>query len=210
VNRHLSRTIVMQSLYEWDFRPDLDIEDIAHRNIDQFEAETDEEYIVHTVHGVLTNRDKIDPLIQEAAPEWPIDQIAVIDKTILRLATYELLIDREVPPKVVINEAVELAKSFGSDNSSKFINGVLGTLYRQSDLPQEAEVAEILEQHEQAAEESVPVPPTAHVMTDEEKHEVAEVPEPEHEDEFKQMEQALTADNEPLPVPESQPSTDAD
>ncbi len=210
MNRHLSRTIVMQSLYEWDFRPDLDIEDIAHRNIDQFEAETDEEYIVHTVHGVLTNRDKIDPLIQEAAPEWPIDQIAVIDKTILRLATYELLIDREVPPKVVINEAVELAKSFGSDNSSKFINGVLGTLYRQSDLPQEAEVAEILEQHEQAAEESVPVPPTAHVMTDEEKHEVAEVPEPEHEDEFKQMEQALTADNEPLPVPESQPSTDAD
>src|SRR5258708_5189094 len=137
MNRHLSRTIVMQSLYEWDFRHELNIEDIAKRNIAQFDAETDHDYIIHAIHGVVDNMDKIDPFIQQAAPEWPIDQIAVIDKTILRLATYELLLEREIPPKVVINEAVELAKSFGSDNSSKFINGVLGTLYRTSDLPQE-------------------------------------------------------------------------
>ncbi len=164
MNRHLSRTIVMQSLYEWDFRHDLNIEDIAKRNISQFDAETDHDYIIHAIHGVVDNMDKIDPLIQQAAPEWPIDQIAVIDKTILRLATYELLLEREIPPKVVINEAVELAKSFGSDNSSKFINGVLGTLYRSSDLPQEEEVHEILAEHAVVPDPTPAIPPTAHIM----------------------------------------------
>ncbi len=170
MNRHLSRTIVMQSLYEWDFRQELDIDTIAKRNVSQFDAETDGDYITSSIHGVMKNISKIDPLIQKAAPEWPIDQIAVIDKTVLRLATYELLIAREVPPKVVINEAVELAKAFGSDNSSKFINGVLGTLYRQSDLPQETEVDEILKENEAKAAE-VPAlshHTKAHVMTDEE------------------------------------------
>ena len=156
----------MQSLYEWDFRPQVLIVEIAKRNIAQFDAETDEEYISRTIKGVVKHLPEIDPLIQEAAPEWPIEQIAVTDKTILRLATYELLIEREVPPKVVINEAVELAKAFGSDNSSKFINGVLGTLYRNSDLPKEAEVDELLTVHERSEEEDEPSQKTAHVMPD--------------------------------------------
>ena len=109
-NRHLSRIIALQSLYEYDFRTSLDMP----------ELKTDMQEIL----------DRNAP----AAPEWPIDQIAKVDKSILRLAVYELIIKKEVPPKVAINEAVELAKSFGGDNSSKFINGVLGTIYRQSEI----------------------------------------------------------------------------
>lgn len=164
MNRHLSRIIVMQSLYESDFRVDEDIDVIAKRNISQFDAETDQDYIFQTIIGVKSKTTEIDPLLHNAAPEWPVDQIAVIDKTILRLATYELLFSHDVPPKVVINEAVELAKSFGSDNSSKFINGVLGTLYRNSDLPQEADVDEILTRHEADSAIASEAPSNAHVM----------------------------------------------
>lgn len=193
MNRHLSRIIAMQSLYESDFRPDLAVKDIAERNISQFDAETDHQYILEAIEGVKQHIAQIDPYIQHAAPEWPIDQIAVIDKTILRLATYELLISREIPPKVVINEAVELAKSFGSDNSSKFINGVLGTLYRASDLPQDEEVHQILDTDAKSNE--VPAATIAHVM-DDEVHEVEEVPVPhdEHEDDFKAIEQQYAKD----------------
>jgi N utilization substance protein B len=157
----------MQSVYEWDFRRDQDIEQVALRNISQFDAITDKEYIVPMVNGIVANIEKIDDLIQKSAPDWPLDQVAVIDKTILRLATYELIIDRSVPAKVVINEAVELAKSFGSDNSSKFINGVLGTLYRSSDIPKEPEVEEILKTIDSEVEPD-PLPITAHVMPDDE------------------------------------------
>lgn len=157
----------MQTLYEWDFRPSTNVEEMAERNRAQFDAETDQDYIIECVKGVAENIDKIDPYIQQAAPEWPIDQIAVIDKTILRLATFELLISKAVPPKVVINEAVELAKAFGSDNSSKFINGVLGTLYRNSDLPKESEVDEILKENDdkEKPDEGVKIP-VSHIMPD--------------------------------------------
>ena len=167
MNRHLSRTIVMQTIYEWDFRKNKDVAEIAQRNTDQYDAETDADYIKKVIKGIVDNIEKIDPLLQQAAPDWPVGQIAVIDKTILRIAVYELIIDREVPPKVVINEAVELAKTFGSDNSGKFINGVLGTLYRQSDLPKETEVENVLEENEKVLvvpDEDVPI--TAHVMPD--------------------------------------------
>ena len=79
------------------------------------------------VSGVLQNREKIDYNIQSFAPAWPIEQIPVVDRNILRLAIFEILLDNKVPVKVAINEAVELAKMFGSDNSSKFVNGVLGS-----------------------------------------------------------------------------------
>lgn len=136
-NRHLSRIIIMQSIYEWDFRPDQNIDLIVQRNIDNFKEDCDKEFILDMVKGINSNLEKIDKIIANAAPEWPVEQIAVIDKTILRLAVYELCFKKDVPPKVVINEAVELAKSYGSDNSSKFINGVLGTLFRKDDRYQE-------------------------------------------------------------------------
>lgn len=141
-NRHLCRIIALQSLYEYDFRTSLDMEDLK-TDIDEILARNlavyadsleEDDFVVDLVKGTLKNQDKLDALIVPAAPEWPIDQIAKIDKEILRLATYELMIKRDVPPKVAINEAVELAKSFGGDNSSKFINGVLGTIYRSSEI----------------------------------------------------------------------------
>ncbi len=138
-NRHLSRIIIMQTLYEWDFKSDnAKINDLMERNIENFIEDCDEDFIKNNINGIIKNVTKIDKIIEDAAPEWPVDQIAVIDKTILRLAIYELEFNKEIPPKVVINEAVELAKSYGSENSSKFVNGVLGTLFK-SDVRYEKE-----------------------------------------------------------------------
>ena len=137
VNRHLSRTVAMQSLYEWDFHRDQDIEKIAMRVMEPVKKDVDIEYTMRVLRGTMDNMDEIDKLITEAAPDWPLDQISIIDKSILRLSGYELLKDDDIPPKVAINEAVEIAKTFGGDNSSKFINGVLGTLYRNSDQYEE-------------------------------------------------------------------------
>ncbi len=144
VNRHLSRTIAMQSLYEWDFHPNQAVWEIAERVVKPVEKDVDMEYLKATVEGTAAFIGEVDQLIAAAAPEWPLDQISVIDKSILRIAGYELLKSQDIPPKVAINEAVELAKTFGGENSSKFINGVLGTLYRNSDrfVADEAQTSE--------------------------------------------------------------------
>lgn len=122
----------MQILYEWDFRQDANLQDIIRRNISLFADVVDREYIVSSVEGTKRYLDEIDQAIIKVAPDWPIEQVAHIDKAILRLAIYEILHNEDIPPKVAINEAVELAKTFGNDNSSKFVNGVLGTIYRNS------------------------------------------------------------------------------
>lgn len=121
---------MLQTLYEWDFRPEADLGELTQLNIDNFHEPIDREFINALINGVIKSVTHIDGVIAQAAPDWPVEQIASIDKTILRMAIYELQHDQEAPPRVVINEAVELAKAFGGDNSSKFINGVLGTLYR--------------------------------------------------------------------------------
>ena len=124
----------MQSLFEWDFQKNKEFLQIIDRNIKNFEKEkVDREYVDKIVIGVIKNFKKIDQNIQDAAKQWPLGQIPVLDKTILRLATFELLYTDDIPPKVAINEAVELGKTFGSKNTSAFINGVLGTLYRKSE-----------------------------------------------------------------------------
>lgn len=129
----------MQTLYEYDFRggtdTPLDRPATLERNLGEFSEAIDDKNFVHDiVEGVQTHEAEIDGIIGPAAPEWPVDQIAKIDKVILRIGVYELLIKKDVPPKVAINEAVELAKAFGGENSSKFVNGVLGTIYRGSDV----------------------------------------------------------------------------
>lgn len=136
-NRHLGRIVSLQTLYEYEFRvqagdTDVDLAEILGRNLERYEsAIEDRQFVDELVNGVLAVTDDLDAKLQPIAPEWPIDQIARIDRSILRIGLYELLHSAAtVPPKVVINEAVELAKSFGSDNSSKFVNGVLGTAYR--------------------------------------------------------------------------------
>ena len=135
-SRHLSRSIAMQSLYEWDFggMKKESLEKVVQRNLEEFgPGLEDKEFVKELVNGVASHLKKIDSVIETAAPEWPLDQITIVDRNVLRIGLYELLYSdkEEVPPKVAINEAIELAKSFGGESSGKFINGVLGTIYNE-------------------------------------------------------------------------------
>lgn len=136
-NRHLGRIIALQTLYEQDFRAEcgddnFDLTEVLDRNIARYkETVDDRKFIKVLVVGVSSHADALDTRLQPLAPEWPMSQIARMDRMVLRIGAYELMHGTDVPPKVVINEAVELAKAFGGDNSSKFINGVLGTLLKQ-------------------------------------------------------------------------------
>lgn len=136
-NRHLGRIVALQTLYEFEFRKEVrddtvDQADILTRNLEKYESSVDDiDFVNNLVSGVLNRVAELDELLRPLAPEWPLEQIARIDRAVLRIGLYELMFSEEsVPPKVVINEAVELAKAFGSDNSGKFVNGVLGTAYR--------------------------------------------------------------------------------
>lgn len=135
-NRHLGRIIALQTLYEQDLRSeagdkDLSLKEILARNIERYkEALEDKAFVEKLVDGVYSQAEELDAKLQPVAPEWPIDQIARMDRLVLRIGLFELDNEPDTPPKVVINEAVELAKAFGGDNSSKFVNGVLGTLLR--------------------------------------------------------------------------------
>ncbi len=135
-SRHLSRSIAMQSLYEWDFagKKEESLDKIVQKNIDEFgPGLEDKGFIWELVRGVVKKITSIDKIITKAAPEWPIDQITIVDRNVLRIGLYELLYGNkeDVPPKVAINEAIELAKTFGGESSGKFINGVLGTVFSE-------------------------------------------------------------------------------
>ena len=138
-NRHLGRIIALQTLYEQEMRADADDQDfnlgeVLERNMYRYRDMVDDvEFIRQLVNGVSKQAAVLDAKLQPVAPEWPIDQIARMDRIVLRIGLYELDNEADVPPKVVINEAVELAKAFGGDNSSKFVNGVLGTLLREQE-----------------------------------------------------------------------------
>ncbi len=145
-NRHLGRIIALQSLYEQEFRLDcedsrFDMAEVLARNIRRYsEMVDDREFIERLVKGVNAHQQELDDVLQPVAPDWPIAHIARMDRIVLRIGVYELLHEKDVPPKVVINEAVELAKAFGGENSSKFVNGVLGTVLRnkeEADKPTE-------------------------------------------------------------------------
>ena len=132
-NRHLARTIAMQSLYQWDFNrsKNEDVDKLIQHNLKEFAPDFDDENFPHNlVTGVQKNINDIDQLITKYAPEWPIDQITIVDRNVLRIGVYELKFDNDIPPKVAINEAIELAKTFGGESSGKFVNGVLGAIYK--------------------------------------------------------------------------------
>lgn len=131
-NRHLSRTVAMQTLFEWDFNGQTDeIGKILENNLVQLAPGMDDTQFTRSlVDGVIEHLANIDAIIAKTAPEWPVDQITPVDRNVLRLGIYELQFLRDVPPKVIINEAVELGKTFGGESSGKFVNGVLGTLYK--------------------------------------------------------------------------------
>lgn len=145
-NRHFSRSIVLQTLFEWDFNDAsrASAEDILARNIAEFAPKSnDRPYMRALLDGILQKQPELDLVIEKAAPEWPLERISPVDRNILRLGLYELLFaDRsDVPAKVAINEAIELAKQFGSENSSRFVNGVLGAVYKEIGEPGKEEQA---------------------------------------------------------------------
>lgn len=145
-NRHLSRSIVLQSLFEWDLNviDRKEVIDVLDRNIEEFAPnKTDKPFMEKLLDGVLGKQTELDLVISKAAPEWPIDRISPVDRNILRLGLYELLFSErsEVPAKVAINEAIELAKQFGGDNSSRFVNGVLGAVYKEMGEPGKEELS---------------------------------------------------------------------
>ncbi len=132
-NRHRARIIALQSLYEWDFNKKSagEIKKIVQHNVKEFAPTLeDDSFVYHLIDGVIKNQKAIDGKIVKTAPEWPLDQITVVDRNIMRLGIFELQFDDQIPPKVAINEAIELAKTFGGEASGRFVNGVLGTLYR--------------------------------------------------------------------------------
>ncbi len=149
-NRHLARALALQSLYEWDFhngKPDASA--VINRNLTEFAPELDEkEFATTLVQGVVAHQPDIDATITKFAPDWPLPKITTVDRNVLRIGTYELVYDAGIPSKVAINEAIELAKTFGGESSGKFVNGVLGAVYRdqaakgvqkEADKPKEKE-----------------------------------------------------------------------
>src|ERR1035437_3924639 len=155
-NRHLPRSIVLQTLFEWDFslpnkkNSESDIKETLKRNLKEFAPGfEDDAFVFSLIDQVLKKHVTIDEIIEKAAPDWPLDKISIVDRNILRIGLTELLFgDRnQVPPKVAINEAIELAKSFGGENSSKFINGVLGGVYKEIGEPGKDEVGKKNHKH---------------------------------------------------------------
>ena len=145
-NRHLSRSIVLQTLFEWDFNSEKNnnIKEVAKRNLEEFAPGLEDDLFVFSLlEEVIRKHKVIDEIIEKAAPDWPLDKISYIDKNILRIGLTELLFGdrKQVPPKVAINEAIELAKTFGGENSSKFVNGVLGAVYKEIGEPGKEEVS---------------------------------------------------------------------
>jgi len=149
----------MQSLYEWDFRgrKQEDLPRVIDRNIKEFASGLEDTTFIHQlIDGVMKHLPELDKIIEKAAPQWPLEQIAVVDRNVLRLGLYELLFGNreEVPPKVAINESIELAKSFGGDSSGKFVNGVLGTVYREIGEPGKDDAPKRKDKEEEKTEEN--------------------------------------------------------
>jgi transcription antitermination protein NusB len=149
-NRHLCRALALQALYEWDFHrsESKDATEILKRDIEEFAPDLEEkEFAEKIVSGVMDHHEEIDGMITKFAPDWPLAKITTVDRNVLRIGTFELTYTHEIPSKVAINEAIELAKTFGGESSGKFVNGVLGAVYRdqaangvvkESDKPKEA------------------------------------------------------------------------
>src|SRR3990167_2427375 len=148
-NRHLARTIAMQTLFSWDFngKREKDLNNLIEQNFKQFAPKfNDHGFVKAIISGVIKHEAEIDKYITKYATEWPLDQITIVDRNILRIGVYELVFNKDIPAKVAINEAIEIAKNFGGESSGKFVNGVLGAIYK--------DVAETLKKTEQPRAEA--------------------------------------------------------
>jgi N utilization substance protein B len=164
-NRHLARTLAMQTLFVWDFNGQAsdNLKEIIDENFVNFAPDFDDNgFVENTVYGVVDNLKEIDAYIVKYATEWPLDQITVIDRNILRIGVYEMLLDETIPPRVAINEAIEIAKNYGGESSGKFVNGVLGVIYnnlpekvRESDhkAEEEKKKQKVAEENEKESQE---------------------------------------------------------
>lgn len=143
-NRHLARTIAMQTIYQWDFhkKNDAKLPAMVEANLEEFAPEFDDKgFVMDLVSNVAGHNKEIDTVITKFAPDWPIEQITAVDRAILRIGVYELKMSENIPSKVAINEAIELAKSFGGDASGRFVNGVLGAIFK--DMVAKGEMKEV-------------------------------------------------------------------
>lgn len=132
-NRHLARTLAMQALYQWDFLGDKEkhVDQIVEYIRNEFAPHFDDkEYVEETIHGVIDNLSDIDSVLTEFSRDWPVDSMTIVDRNVLRIGVYELMMNDKIPSKVAINEAIEIAKAFGGETSGKFVNGVLGAVYK--------------------------------------------------------------------------------
>lgn len=132
-NRHLARTLAMQALFLWDFqgKEEKNLHEIMEGVFENFAPEfNDNGFAESIIIGVMKNLPAIDKYITKYATEWPLDQITIIDRNVLRIGVFELIFDEGIPAKVAINEAIEIAKAYGSESSGKFVNGVLGAIYK--------------------------------------------------------------------------------
>lgn len=156
-NRHLARTVVLQTMFQWDFLDKRDeLWPMVQKNmLEMAPGLEDDGFAERLTLGVDKNIKAIDAMITRLAPEWPLDQVTGIDRNVLRIGVYELKFGKEIPPKVAINEAIELAKTFGSDASSKFINGVLGSLYKELETAGEVPIEDFKQIFEQMSSSSV-------------------------------------------------------
>jgi N utilization substance protein B len=160
-NRHLARTIAMQSLYQWDFigKPNRQVSDVIGFNMKEFAPDFDDKgFVKELVENVVSSVDKLDKIITTYAPDWPIEQITTVDRNILRIGVWELKFSETIPSKVAINEAIELAKTFGGESSGRFVNGVLGAIYK--DMVVKGEVKEV-DKQERKKEETPEEAPAA-------------------------------------------------
>jgi N utilization substance protein B len=155
-NRHLSRTIAMQSLYQWDFSEQKDdIHEVIKVNLAEFAPEFDDKsFCDELVTDVIKHLEEIDTIIAKYAPDWPISQITTVDRNILRIGVYELQFSETIPSKVAINEAIELAKTFGGESSGRFVNGVLGAIYKDMVVKGQMKEVDKVEKREEKSEQT--------------------------------------------------------
>lgn len=131
--RHLARSIIMQTLYQWDFRgrPSSALPAIVDGLLLEFGTGLEEHdaYIREGVEKIVDHIDEIDATIKTFASNWPMTQMSLVDRNILRIGVYEIKFNDAIPGRVAINEAIEIAKSYGGQSSGKFVNGILGAVY---------------------------------------------------------------------------------
>jgi N utilization substance protein B len=134
--RHLARELVLKTLFEKEFRKlrAEDAKNILKEHLEKKEGKVDNEFAKKILTGIISHQKEIDKVIKKYAPQFPIERMDLVEVTILRIGLYELMFEKEVPPKAAIDEAIELAKTFGSETSGKFINGVLGKFFEKEIL----------------------------------------------------------------------------